>query len=145
MKAYRLNGIGAVEGWLTSSHTRTGTAVVASYARGAASIHAAELVADALDRLSGTAPIDYGAAVEHLSSESRGRDSVTDAMDAYLIKGVGVAERGNARLQTSPGSALVTSYMHEAATIHAAEIVAAALDRLRAAIALTTNTPSDAP
>ena len=60
---------------------------------------------------------------------AKGRDSVTDAMDAYLLNGVGAVEGwiGLATQREQPEFS--TAYMLGCAVIHAAEIVAQALDR----------------
>lgn len=67
---------------------------------------------------------------KHTNSSDKGRDAVTDAMDAYLLNGIGALEGwiGPSTLHTKPE--YLAAYMQGCAAIHAAEIVAEAIDRL---------------
>ena len=65
-------------------------------------------------------------------SADKGRDSVTDAADAYLIDGAEAVRAWFGQPTECP--ALVAGYLQAAGTIHAAELVAEALDRFTAAI-----------
>lgn len=59
---------------------------------------------------------------------ARGHDSVTDAMDAYLLNGIdSVLGCGTGTYREHPE--FVTTYMLGCAVLQAAEIVAQALDR----------------
>lgn len=62
-------------------------------------------------------------------SDQKGRDTVTDAMDAYMSNGV---EAVAAWCGANP--LLEAAYMQGAAAIHAAEIEAEAMDRQTAAL-----------
>jgi hypothetical protein len=59
-------------------------------------------------------------------------ESASDAMGAYLVDGVDSV--GGWTAMTPHEAALVAAYIQGAAAIHAAELTAAALDRLAAAI-----------
>ena len=92
-----------------------------------------------------------GQEVDNRPADQRGRDTVTDAVDAYLLNAKDSVSAWVASPGDSAWPALVTSYLQAAATIHAAEVMAEviaevlttdlveAIDRLAAAVTLARH------
>ena len=79
---------------------------------------------------------DKRGSVDNRPSNEKGRDSVTDAVDAYMLNGNDAVE-GWFGAPSEPGNNLTAiAYMNSAAVVHGAELIAEALDRLSAAITL---------
>jgi len=67
-------------------------------------------------------------------SSERGRDSVTDAVEAYMLNGHVAVSEWIAGASTREGRALVPSYLLGACIVHSAELIAQAMDRLAASM-----------
>ncbi len=81
---------------------------------------------------------------ESKSSKDKGRDSVTDAVDAYLLNGVDAVTSWVGPACQSECLELTAGYMVGCATIHAAELIADAICGLAAALDRATTIKGEA-